>query len=81
VQWWESGQASITRTRDEWVTFDQRGDARENPTGPTSDATHPTPPGGNTGRALDGLGAALEPLAWLGGAALAAYLFWQMRDD
>lgn len=81
VQWWESGEASITRTRDEWVTWDQRADARENPTGPTTDATHPTPVGGNTGRALDSLGELLTPLAWLGGAALGGYLLWRTMGD
>lgn len=82
VQWWESGEASVTRTRDEWPTFDQRLQPRENPTGPTVDNT--TNPGGvgDTGIDLTNrAGSALSPFLWLGGAALAAYLFWKLSKE
>lgn len=42
VQSWQSGQASVTRTRDEFPTGGGRFDPNENPVGPTTDATHPT---------------------------------------
>ncbi len=83
ITWWESGQASITRTRDEFPTFDQRLAPRENPTGPTSAATNPGGHGDNVGAGLRSLGSnVLEPLAWLAGIGLAGYLLWQWtRSD
>jgi hypothetical protein len=41
LEWWQSGQASISRTQTDWPEFAGRLDANENPVGPTTDATHP----------------------------------------
>lgn len=41
VTWWQGGQASITRTQNDWPEFAGRLDANENPVGPTTADTHP----------------------------------------
>jgi hypothetical protein len=42
LSWWQSGQSDVTQTRDQFSgTFSS--DVSENPVGPTSAATHPTP--------------------------------------
>lgn len=50
VAWWQSGAAAQTQTRDDFPQLFGRFDPDENPTGPTSIATHPRAP-------LDGTGA------------------------
>lgn len=62
VQWWQSGSAAVTRTRDEFPTGAGRLDAPENPTGPTTERTHPSTLG-------TVLGSGVMPWV-LGGAAL-----------
>lgn len=42
LEWWRSGQAGVTRSRDEAPTEFGRLDASENPTGPTTRETHPS---------------------------------------
>lgn len=42
ANWWATGQASQTHTRDESATGIARLDTPENPVGPTTDDTHPT---------------------------------------
>lgn len=64
--WWSSGQAAITRTRDEFPTGTGRLDATENPLGPTTDATHPTSPGQ---AAHDAANATTSMLPWIVGIA------------
>lgn len=69
VNWWRSGEASRTRTRDESPGLSGGlVDAPDNPTGPTTDATHPTTPAGAAGGAVR---AASGVLPWVALAALA----------
>jgi hypothetical protein len=42
LAWWQSGDAGVTQTRDEYPELAGRTDAAENPIGPTSTASHPT---------------------------------------
>lgn len=72
LAWWESGDASITRTRDSYPEGAARfTDPEENPIGPTSSATHPTTPSG--GGSGDGW------FSWgllIGGAAVAGGIWY-----
>lgn len=71
VAWWQSGEASITRTRDEFPALTT--DANENPVGPDA-GTHPTTPGEVLGGAIQPATDLLKPLAWLLGIGTALYL-------
>lgn len=42
ISWWQSGQSDITQTRDQTASVFS-SNVSENPTGPTSNATHPNP--------------------------------------
>lgn len=70
VAWWQSGEASVTRTRDEFPALTT--DANENPVGPDA-GTHPTTPGeiltGGAGTGAD----FLTPLAWCVGLGTLVY--------
>jgi len=70
LSWWAAGEASVTRTRDEFPTGAARVDAADNPRGPTTAATHPSTPG----QALGALGGVAESAVWgvvvLGGVYL-----------
>lgn len=62
LAWWASGEAAVTRTRDQFPTGTGRLDPDENAAGPTTPATHPTTPGdvvNTAGRAAQDLSNAL----------------------
>lgn len=74
LEWWASGEASSTRTRDEFPTGTGRLDASENPRGPTTDATHPSTPG----QVLGAVGGAAESAVW--GVVILGGLYLLTRD-
>ena len=69
LEWWLTGAASQTQTRDEFPTGSGRVDATENPIGPTTPETHPTSPA-ELGRAVSGelgeVGMCLAVVAFVG---------------
>jgi hypothetical protein len=76
LSWWSSGQAAITRTRDSSnVLLPTVGEAHENPTGPTTEAT--TPPSGNP---FDGLATAAKWGVGLAVAGTAGYFAIQLYN-
>ena len=81
LEWWRDGAASITRTRDEFPTEAGRLDAAENPTGPTTDATHPTTVAGAAGQALGAGGSLLSTLLVVGVLAGGVYLVWRYGGE
>jgi len=81
VEWWRSGQAAVTRTRDEFPTEAGRLDAQENPTGPTTNATHPTTVTGAVGDALGAGGSMLSTLLVVGVLAGGVYLVWRYGGE
>lgn len=77
LAWWSGGQAAITRTRDSSnVILPTVGEAHENPTGPTSEAT--TPPSGNP---LDPLVTAAKWGIGLAVAGTAGYFAIQLYNS
>ena len=74
LTWWESGEASVTRTRDNFPFNAGHLDAAENPVGPTSTATHPTTTSDAGGALLREGNDLLTTLAVLGAVAGGAYL-------
>lgn len=77
VEWWRSGQAAVTRTRDEFPTEAGRLDAAENPIGPTTDATHPTTVATAASDAFGAGGSLLTTLVWVAVLGGGAYLVWR----
>ncbi len=77
LEWWRSGGASVTRTRDEFPTEAGRLDAAENPTGPTTNATHPRTMADAFGAGMD----LLETLAVGGVVAVGVYLVWRYGGE
>lgn len=74
IDWWSSGNASITTTRDDFPTTTGRVDATENPTGPTTAATHPSTPGQVAAGIGSGLSSILSPVTLLVVAVAAVIL-------
>lgn len=74
LAWWQGGDASRTQTRDQYPEGGARFDPEENPTGPTSDATHPRPPLSVPTPTALGAGALTGLVVLMGGAAALWYL-------
>lgn len=74
LEWWLTGRASQTQTRDEFATGSGRVDADENPIGPTTLETHPTSPGELGRQVSAGLGEVGTGLAVAGVVGVVLYL-------
>ena len=77
LSWWQSGEASVARTRDEFATLAGRLDPPDNPTGPTSRATHPSTVGDHLGDAVDRASPAFPWAAAISIAAALALAAWK----
>lgn len=58
LSWWQSGQATVSKTRDEFQTFFSRLETYDNPLGPDSRAIRPSTSGeivGDVGKSLGGV--------------------------
>lgn len=77
LAWWASGEASVTRTRDQFPTGTGRLDADEDPLGPTTAADHPTSPG-ETVPTLRAIG---DDLVAVGATLGGLYLLVKLLDD
>lgn len=73
LSWWNSGEAAITQTQDQWPELGGRFDAAENPIGPTTALTHPTTVRDQAARATSGLGEILTPLVIVASLGLGVY--------
>lgn len=70
-QWWQSGLAAQTRTREVPATGIARiTDAQENPVGPTTNATHPTTLPEAANQLLR------NPILWIVGGTVVLFVAW-----
>lgn len=78
LEWWSSGQAAVTHTRDEFPVLAGRLDAEENPVGPTTNATHPTT-AGDAARAV--ANRVDDWIPWVAGAAIVLGGAYVLKGD
>lgn len=89
LSWWQSGQATLTHTRDEFLTGTARLSAYDNPVGPDSAAVRPPTPGEVLGdltgevtnrasQPIQNVSNALLVAGLVAGGGAALYLAWPL---